>query len=149
VSRSVRAAAVVLAGFLTGPAAAEGLKPFAVAGDSIPAPLTGANGDAARGRAIVGDRQVGFCLLCHPGPIPEEPLQGTIGPDLRGVGSRLSEGQIRLRVVDQRRVNPDTIMPPFYRMDGLIRVPDAYRGRPILTAGQIEDVVAYLATLTE
>jgi len=149
VNRGVRAAAVVLAGFLSGPAAAAGLKPFAVSGDSIPASLTGARGDAGRGRAIVGDRQVGFCLLCHPGPIPEETLQGTIGPDLRGVGSRLSEGQIRLRVVDQRRVNPDTIMPPFYSIEGLVRVPDAYRGRSILTAEQIEDVVAYLATLKE
>ena len=130
-------------------AAAEGIKPYAVAGDAIPAPLTGAKGDPARGRAIVASRQVGLCLLCHSGPIPEETLQGTIGPDLRGAGTRWTEGQLRLRVVDQSRINPDTIMPPFYRTQGLNRVPAAARGKPLLSAEQIEDVVAYLATLKE
>ena len=130
-------------------AAAQGLVPYVVAGDAIPAPLAGAKGDPARGRAIVADRQVGFCLLCHSGPIPEETLQGTIGPDLRGAGERWSEGQLRLRIVDQSRVNPEPIMPPFYRVEGLRRVPDAYRGRPLLLPEQIEDVVAYLATLKE
>ncbi|MCC7016244.1 MAG: sulfur oxidation c-type cytochrome SoxX [Rhodospirillales bacterium] len=143
-------AAGILAGAVSGAtAAAEALKPYAVVGDAIPASLTEAKGDPARGRAIVANRQVGLCLLCHPGPIPEETMQGTIGPDLRAAGTRWTEGQLRLRVVDSSRLNPDTIMPPFYRTDGLRRVPAAYRGKPLLTAEQIEDVVAYLATLKE
>ena len=114
-----------------------------------PRSLTGAKGDPARGRAIVVNRQVGLCLLCHSGPFPEERLQGTLAPDLKGAGSRSSEGQLRLRIVDASRLNPDTIMPPYYRIDGLYRVAPAFRGKPILTAEQIEDVVAFLATLRE
>jgi len=115
--------------------------------DSIPTSLTGAKGDPARGRAIVTNRQVGLCLLCHSGPFPEERLQGTIAPDLRGTAARLSEGQIRLRIVDSRKVNPQSIMPAYYKSDGLTRVAPAYRGKTVLTAEQIEDIVAYLLTL--
>ena len=114
--------------------------------DSIPASLTGAKGDPARGRAIVANRQVGLCLLCHSGPFPEERFQGELAPDLSGA-ARLTEGQIRLRIVDPRQVNPDTIMPAYYRTEGLTRVTPAFRGKTILTAEQIEDVVAYLLTL--
>ena len=92
--------------------AQEGLRPFAVVGDAIPAPLTGAKGDPARGRAIVANRQVGLCLLCHTGPFPEEKFQGTLAPDLAGAGTRWSEGELRLRIVDAARLNPATIMPP-------------------------------------
>jgi L-cysteine S-thiosulfotransferase len=120
-----------------------------IVGDAIPASLTGAKGDAARGRAIVTNRLVGLCLLCHSGPFPEERLQGTMAPDLKGVGSRWSEGQLRLRIVDAGRLNPHTIMPPYYRTDGLTRVAPSFRGKPVLTAEQIEDVVAFLATLRE
>jgi sulfur-oxidizing protein SoxX len=119
----------------------------AFAQDAIPDSLTGAPGDPARGREIVGDRKVGLCLLCHPGPFPQERFQGNIGPDLSGVGARLSEGQIRLRLVDPARAKPDSIMPAYLRTEGLTRVAPAYRGRPVLSAAQIEDVVAYLATL--
>ena len=115
--------------------------------DTIDQPLTAAKGDPARGRAIVASRQVGLCVLCHSGPFPEEPLMGDLAPDLRGVGARLSEGQLRLRIVDSRRANPSSIMPPYYRSDGLSRVASAYRGKPILDAQQVEDVVAYLGTL--
>jgi sulfur-oxidizing protein SoxX len=118
-----------------------------VIGDSIPGSLTGASGDAVRGRALVADRQAGLCLLCHHGPFPEQPFQGDLGPDLRGIGARLSEGQIRLRIVDASRVNPATIMPPYYRIEGLARVAPAFRGRTVLSAEQIEDVVAFLLTL--
>jgi sulfur-oxidizing protein SoxX len=114
--------------------------------DAIRTSLTGAKGDPARGRALVASRQVGLCLLCHSGPFPEEPLQGNLAPDLRSVGG-LSEGQIRLRIVDPRLVNPDTIMPAYYRSEGLTRVAPALRGKTILTAEQIEDIVAYLLTL--
>ena len=117
------------------------------AADAIDQSLTGAKGDAARGRAIIANRQVGLCLLCHSGPFPEERFQGTIGPDLNGVASRLSEGQIRLRIVDPARTNPDSVMPAYFRTEGLTRVTPSLRGKPILSAEQIEDVVAFLATL--
>jgi L-cysteine S-thiosulfotransferase len=129
--------------------AEDGLRPFAVVGDAITQSLTGGNGDAARGRAIVASRQVGLCLLCHSGPFPEERLQGTLAPDLQGAGRRWSEGQLRLRIVDAARLNPETIMPPYYRIDGLHRVAPSFRGKPVLSAEQIEDVVAFLATLRE
>lgn len=119
---------------------------FNVAGDAIPQPLAGA-GDAARGRAIVANRQVGLCLLCHSAPIPEERFQGTIGPDLGGTGARLSAGQIRLRVADPARLNPQTPMPSYFKVEGFVQVAPAFRGKPILDAQQIEDVVAYLTTL--
>jgi sulfur-oxidizing protein SoxX len=118
----------------------------AMGDDSIPASLTGAKGDPARGRAIVANRHVGLCLLCHTGPFPEERFQGNLAPDLREA-ARLTEAEIRLRLVDPARVNPKTIMPAYYRTDGLTRVAPAYRGKPVLTAEQIEDVVAYLVTL--
>ena len=118
----------------------------AFAGDSIPASLTGAKGDPARGRAIVANRQVGLCLLCHSGPFPEERFQGNLAPDLRSA-ARLTEGQIRQRIVDSTKVNPQSIMPAYYRSEGLERVAPAYRGKTILSAEQIEDVVAYLTTL--
>ena len=89
------------------------------------------------------------CLLCHSGPFPEERFQGNLSPDLRGTGARWSVGQLRLRMVDATRLNPATIMPSFYRVDGLNRVAPAWRGKPILTAEQIEDVVAYLQTLRD
>jgi L-cysteine S-thiosulfotransferase len=126
-----------------------GLVPYTIVGDAIPASLTGTAGDPARGRAIVGNRQLGLCLLCHSGPFPEDRLQGTLAPSLAGVGSRLSAGQLRLRIVDASRLNPNTIMPPYYRTRGLIRVAPSSSGKPILNAEEVEDVVAFLATLTE
>jgi sulfur-oxidizing protein SoxX len=121
----------------------------AVAGDAIPASLTGASGSPERGRAIVVNRQVGLCLLCHSGPFPQERLQGDLAPDLKGAGSRWSAGQLRLRIVDSARVSPATVMPAYYRIDGLTRVAPAFRGKPVLSAEQIEDVVAFLATLRD
>jgi sulfur-oxidizing protein SoxX len=142
--------ALLLAMALAAPAAAAaGLPPVAVVGDAVPAPLTGQPGDPARGRALVVDRRAGLCLLCHAGPFPEERFQGTLAPDLGGAGSRWSTGQLRLRLVDSRRVNPDSIMPAYYRVEGLERVAAAWRDRPVLTAQEIEDVVAFLATLRD
>jgi sulfur-oxidizing protein SoxX len=115
--------------------------------DELPASLAGAKGDPQRGRAIVANRQVGLCLLCHSAPIAEERFQGNLAPDLRGIGARLSEGEIRLRLIDPGRVNPQTIMPAYFKSDGLERVAPSYRGKPVLSAEQIEDVVAYLVTL--
>ena len=117
--------------------------------DAIPQSLTGAPGDPVRGRAIVASRQVGLCLLCHSGPFPEERFQGELAPDLRGAGARWSEGQLRLRIVDSSRINPASIMPAYHRTDELTRVAPAFRGKPILSAEQIEDVVAYLTTLKD
>jgi len=120
-----------------------------VVGDAIPASLTGQPGDAARGRAIVANRSVGLCLLCHSGPIAEERFQGNLAPSLAGAGSRWSEGQLRLRIVDGARLNADTIMPAYYRTGGLHRVARSFDGKTLLSAEQVEDVVAYLATLKD
>ena len=120
---------------------------YSVSGDAIPAPLAGEAGDAARGRRIVLGRDVANCLACHQLPEPAERFQGNLGPSLAGVGARLSVGQIRLRLVDASFVNPRTIMPPYHRVAGLNKVAPTLAGRPILTAAEIEDVVAYLATL--
>ena len=120
-----------------------------VVGDAIPASLTGQPGDAARGRAIVANRSVGLCLLCHSGPIAEERFQGNLAPSLAGAGSRWSEGQLRLRIVDGARLNADTIMPAYYRTSGLQRVARSFDGKTLMSAAQVEDVVAYLATLKD
>jgi L-cysteine S-thiosulfotransferase len=129
--------------------AQETLRAFTITNDTIAAPLTGTPGDPARGRAIVTDRQLGLCLLCHSGPFPDQRFQGNLAPNLAGAGRRWTEGQLRLRIVDASRINPSTIMPAYYRVEGLERVAAAFRGRPILTAEQIEDVVAFLRTLQE
>lgn len=119
---------------------------FVFSNDEMPASLTGAKGDPVRGRAIVANRQVGLCLLCHSGPFPEERFQGNLAPDLRSA-ARLNEAQIRSRIVDPRRNNPDSIMPAYFDTGGLTRVAPSFRGKTILTAEQIEDIVAYLLTL--
>jgi sulfur-oxidizing protein SoxX len=134
------AAALVAVASLTGAAYAD---------DGIPRSLTGAKGDPARGRAIVVNRQVGLCLLCHSGPFPEERFQGNLAPDLSGAGKRSTEAQLRLRIVDSSRINPATIMPAYHRTEGLVRVAPAWRGKPVLSAEQIEDVVAFLMTLKD
>lgn len=106
-------------------------------------------GDAARGRAIVVSRQQGLCLLCHSGPFPEERFQGDLAPSLAGAGSRWDDEQLRLRITDSRRLNPDSIMPAYGRRDGLTRVGRTWQDKPVLDAQQIEDVVAFLRTLRD
>ena len=118
-----------------------------IIGDTVPKSLSGAPGDPARGRAIIVDRQRGLCLLCHSGPFPEERFQGNLAPDLSGAGARWSEGQLRLRMVDSSRLNPDTVMPAYYRTDHLKRVARAWEGKTVLTAQEIEDVISFLKTL--
>jgi sulfur-oxidizing protein SoxX len=133
---------------LPGFTAAQELRSYAVISDAIPQSLTGTAGDVARGRALVVERS-STCILCHSGPFPEQKFQGDLAPDLSGSGSRASEGQLRLRLVDASRLNAATIMPSYYRVDGLDRVGALWRGKPILSAEQIEDIVAYLVSLRE
>jgi len=113
----------------------------------IPAPLTSEAGDPVRGRAVAIDRKKGNCLACHDMPVPEQPFHGEIGPNLADVATRLSEGELRLRVVNSKKINPESSMPAFYRTDGLNAVSKDFVGEPILTAQEVEDVVAYLMTL--
>ena len=123
---------------------------FTVVGDGIPLPLGGLVGDEARGRAIVVNRSVGLCLLCHSGPFdrtPEERAQGNLSGSLAGVGSRYTAAQLRLRVADAKRLNPASLMPAFHRSEGVRRVGTAWQGQPVLNAQQVEDVVAFLLTL--
>jgi L-cysteine S-thiosulfotransferase len=127
------------------PAAAQGAT--ASAADTISQSLTGRAGDAARGREIAFSRERGNCPICHVLPAPDEGLHGDVGPSLKGVASRLTEGQLRSRVVDARRTNPASVMPSYHRLDGLKRVQTVYAGKTVLSAEEIEDVVAYLMTL--
>ncbi|NKC11635.1 MAG: sulfur oxidation c-type cytochrome SoxX [Gammaproteobacteria bacterium] len=114
---------------------------------SIDSALTDTPGDAKKGKAVAINRKKGNCLACHTMPIPEQPFHGALAPPLAGIGARYSAGQIRLRVVDPRQVNPVTLMPAFYKTAGLHRVAKKFQGKPILTAQEVEDVVAYLVTL--
>jgi sulfur-oxidizing protein SoxX len=127
----------------------DALRPYKIVGEAIPESLTGTGGNPVTGRAIVLDRRLGACLLCHTGPFAEERFQGTLAPDLSEAGSRWSAGQLRLRLVDATRLNPATIMPPYYRVYDLTRVGSPWFGRPILTAQQVEDVVAFMTTLRD
>jgi sulfur-oxidizing protein SoxX len=150
--RSGVARALALAALLPGAfaVASSAVEPLVVADNGIAAPLPGAMaGDAVRGRAIVANRQVGLCLLCHTGPIAEERFQGNLAPDLQGAGQRWTAAQLRLRIVDASHFNPSTIMPSYYKTEGLIRVASGYQNKTILTAQQIEDVIAWLQTLKD
>jgi L-cysteine S-thiosulfotransferase len=153
---AIRAAVMLAVPLLGGSALAQTagaplpLVTFEVKEQAILASLTGAKGDPKKGEAVVVNRQQGNCLACHVvSALKREPFHGNTGPTLDGVAGRLSEGEIRLRMVDGTKVNPDTMMPSFYRIDGLNRVLPQFRGKPILTAEQVEDVVAYLMTLKD
>ena len=126
------------------------LSAYAIVGDTVPTALEGKVGDADRGRRLVLDRAIGNCLICHAlAREPNERFQGNIGPDLDGVAARQSAGQIRLRLIDQSRLNPNTVMPPYYRIDGLTRVAARFAGQPALEPQQIEDIVSFLTTLKD
>jgi sulfur-oxidizing protein SoxX len=153
--KSVRLAVAVIATLLAGPGLADDQLPlppdychWEAREYAVERPLCDLEGDPARGRSIVVDTHGGNCLACHRMPIPEEPLHGTIGPPLTGLAARLTEGQMRLHVIDQRQFNPATIMPGFYSDPRLAnRVADSFFGKTFLSARQVEDVVAYLMTL--
>ena len=148
-SRLIPAAATVLLAGQVWAQAGNFAPSLVIAGDAIAQPLTDLAGDPLRGRAIVANRQIGLCLLCHSGPIAEERFQGTLAPDLAGAGRRWSATQLRLRVADAQALHPDSIMQPYFRTNGLNRVALAYRDKPLLSAQQVEDVVAYLVTLRD
>ncbi len=144
------AAAALFVACATGgyPAGADELVAYKVVdGEQIPVSLTGKPGDPAKGRAVAINRKLGNCLACHKMPIPEQQFHGEVGPDLAGVAGRFSEGELRLRVVDSKKLIPDTIMPAFYRNSGFHRVVKKFQGKSILSAEQVEDVIAYLMTL--
>ncbi len=118
-----------------------------VGGESIDKSLTGQPGDPVNGRKLAINRKLGNCLACHVMPVPEQPFHGDVGPDLSETGGNLSEGEIRLRIVNSKVLNPDTIMPAFYRNDGFERVMKKFQGKTMLNAQQVEDIVAYVMTL--
>ncbi|MCK1651421.1 sulfur oxidation c-type cytochrome SoxX [Bradyrhizobium sp. 149] len=145
----VHIVALIAAGFAFAcHAGAEELQPYNISGDGIAESLTGSPGDAARGRALVLARTT-TCILCHSGPFPETRFQGDLAPDLTGAGNRWTASQLRLRLVDAARFNPETIMPSYYRNEGFVRVGRNFAGKPILSAAEIEDIVAFLATLRD
>lgn len=139
-------AAAMVAACAVAPAAGQGGE---VEGDAIARPLADTPGDPARGAALIADRTKSLCLLCHTGPYPSPHAHGDIGPDLSGVGARLSEAQIRLRVADMRRLDPESVMPTFLTAGEGARPAADVRDRPILTAAEIEDIVALLAAQKE
>jgi sulfur-oxidizing protein SoxX len=145
----MRGTGLALVALLAATPAAGRVAPFVVQGDAIAAPLDGLTGNPARGEAVIRNRETANCLICHTIPSTTERFMGDIGPPLAGVGSRLAPGQIRLRLVDPTLVNPDAIMPPYHRTEGLLRVDPRYRGLPVLTAQEVEDVVTYLSGLKE
>ena len=116
-------------------------------GDAVQTALGPNPGDPIKGRAIVTSRQTGLCILCHSGPFPEERFQGNLAPDLRLSVANLSVDQLRARLVDPARSNPNTIMPAYFRIDHLQRVAPQFAGKTVLTGQEIEDVLAYLLTI--
>jgi sulfur-oxidizing protein SoxX len=120
---------------------------YVVKDGAIAKSLTGKPGNAANGRKLAINRKLGNCLACHVMPIPEQTFHGLVGPDLNGVASRRSAGEVRLLIVNPKLANPDTIMPAFYRKDGLHRVMKKFQGKTMLSAEQVEDLVAYTMTL--
>lgn len=108
-----------------------------------------AGGDAARGRALLGDRQKSLCLLCHAAPDGVGPLQGNLAPGLHGVGSRYDAAELRHHLEAPQDFNPETIMPSYSRSQGLDNVGHAFQGQPILSPAALDDLVAYLASLKD
>ena len=136
-----------LALLLSSPASAADLIKYQINNDAIATSLTGKAGDPVNGKKLATNRKKGNCLACHSMPIPEQAFHGNIGPDLKGISSRYSEGELRLRIVNPKVLNSETIMPAFYKADGFNRVMKKFIGKTIITAQEVEDIVAYLMTL--
>lgn len=135
-----------LAGMIAVSAQAQEMANYTVVDGTIPQSLTGQPGDPVNGKKVVINRKKGNCLACHRMPIPEEQFHGETAPDLDGVGANLSEAELRMRLVDPKAINPDTMMPSFYSTNQH-RVLKAFVGKTIMDAQEIEDVIAYLMTL--
>jgi sulfur-oxidizing protein SoxX len=115
---------------------------------TIAQPLGGLKGDPVRGRKLAIAQAKGNCLACHELPIPEEDFHGQVAPSLHGVASRYKEGEIRMRVVNIQEINPLSLMPPMYKQPAEFKqVAGKFVGHTVLTAQEVEDVVAYLMTL--
>ena len=142
---------IALAGALSlvaGAAMADIVQYEVVDGGAIPAALTGQAGDAANGKKMFVNRKKGNCLACHAVlSLNKQPFHGKVGPPLDGVAERMTPGEIRLRIVNPKVVNADTIMPAFYRTDGFERVLKKFKGKSILSAQEVEDIVAYLQSM--
>lgn len=151
--------ALLAAAAMVSSAIAAEIKPSNVKFDegSVGQSLSGAPGDPAAGREIVGNKSLGNCVACHEvSDLSDVPFHGEIGPSLDGVGDRWNEAELRGIVANAKVMFEDSVMPSFYKTEGFIRPGNAYTGEaadetfgPLLTAQQIEDVVAYLASLKE
>tara|TARA_R100001369_G_scaffold10278_1_gene23260 strand:+ start:1379 stop:1852 length:474 start_codon:yes stop_codon:yes gene_type:complete len=149
----------IAAGALASAAYAEEIAPTAVSftDGAVEQSLTSVAGDVTNGRALVGDKGAGNCVACHMvSDLADVPFQGNIGPMLDGAGDRWSEAELRGLVVNAKVMFEGSMMPSFYRTEGYTRPGNAYTGKaaddtfaPLLSAQQVEDVVAYLATLKE
>jgi sulfur-oxidizing protein SoxX len=110
--------------------------------------LTGALGDPQRGRMAMINPDKGNCIACHRiAALSGEPAHGDLGPTLNSIASRYTEGQLRQLVINARTFFPNTVMPAFHVTEDLDRVSPAFAGQPILSAAEVEDVVAFLKTL--
>lgn len=118
--------------------------------------LTTQPGDPVRGEEVMVARGLGNCIACHQvTALDEHPFHGEVGPSLDGVADRWEEAALRGIIVNAKNIFPDSVMPAFYRIDGFTRPGEGYTGgpaveiMPILNAQDVEDIVAYLMTLTE
>ena len=147
--RTLAVAAIggTLALLLSSPASAAGLVKYQINNDAISTSLTGKAGDPVNGKKLATNRKKGNCLACHSMPIPEQAFHGNIGPNLKGISNRYSEGELRLRIVNPKVLNSETIMPAFYKADGFNRVMKKFAGKTIISAQEVEDIVAYLMML--
>ena len=125
----------------------KGMMSYKVVGKSIPKSLTGKPGDPKKGLKTAVNRKKGNCLACHTIPNVKQADHGEIGPPLMGVAKRYKEGELRLRLVNPKKLNPDSIMPSYYRTSGYTRVQKKWKGKTIISAQDVEDILAYLKTL--
>lgn len=118
-----------------------------IIGNSVPEALTDKAGNAKAGRKTAINRKQGNCLACHAiSSQANQPFHGEVGPSLDGVADRYSEGELRLILVNSKKVFEGTIMPAFFNVSGYSRINKKFAGKTILSAQQVEDVIAFLKT---